>query len=553
MDPKKSKTRGKKQQPKLERRNAAKHFEYDAGPSSSSSSSTSLSSVYSRTMEFYDRTSFRIEGVEGELDRICRSLGLSGPDDFSIPASAWAAMKLHSSSDSLAGRSHEGKAFDEEAKEEEEIEAVDSEDRARVLDECVVPAEGSGCCASGIKGFRPPMLKPPPGVRVSVVDETCSTWDLLQDFAPKGEEGKETYVESSLSSDDEHEDREEKEEEDEEEGEVGGVRVEREKEENAARIAEIVDEFSGFSTSNEDDSSSTTTGPSSSNISPNGRIKRVITAGNWQKGDLLGRGTFGTVYEGISEDGFFFAVKQVSLLDQGNQARQSVYQLEQEIALLSQFEHENIVQYFGTEMDESNLYIFIEFVTKGSLRNLYQRYNLRDSQVSAYTRQILHGLKYLHDRNIVHRDIKCANILVDANGSVKLSDFGLAKAIKFNDVKSCKGTAFWMAPEVVKGKQKGYGLPADIWSLGCTVLEMLTGQIPYSHLECMQALFRIGRGEPPLVPDALSNDARDFIRQCLKVNPDERPSAAKLLSHTFVQRPLLSQSSGSASPYTRRG
>ncbi|BAT89761.1 hypothetical protein VIGAN_06081100, partial [Vigna angularis var. angularis] len=92
------------------------------------------------------------------------------------------------------------------------------------------------------------------------------------------------------------------------------------------------------------------------------------------------------------------------------------------------------------------MYIFIELVTKGSLRNLYQRYTLRDSQVFAYTRQILHGLKYLHDRNIVHRDIKCANILVDANGSVKLSDFGLAKAIKLNDVKSCKGTTFWMAP-----------------------------------------------------------------------------------------------------------
>ncbi|QCE00393.1 mitogen-activated protein kinase kinase kinase 1 [Vigna unguiculata] len=457
MDPKKSKTRGKKQQPKLERRNAAKHFEYDAGSSSSlrgdsasvSTSSSSSSSLYTRSMDFYGHRSFRIEGVEGEFDRICQSLGLSGPEDFSIPTAAWEAMKLRSSSNTPSRRNHDEKAFDEEAKEKEEIEVVESEDGVRVLDECVVPVESSGCCTAGgggIKGFRPPMLKPPPGIRVSVVDETSSTWDLLRDFAPKGEEGKESYLE--LSAADEDEDREEKEEEDEEEGEVGGVRVEREEEESAASIADIVDEFSGFSTSNEDDSSSTTTGPNSSNISPNGRIKRVITAGNWQKGELLGRGSFGYVYEGISEDGFFFAVKQVSLLDQGNQARQSVYQLEQEIALLSQFEHENIVQYFGTEMDASNLYIFIELVTKGSLRNLYQRYTLRDSQVSAYTRQILHGLKYLHDRNIVHRDIKCANILVDANGSVKLSDFGLAKAIKLNDVKSCKGTAFWMAPEV---------------------------------------------------------------------------------------------------------
>jgi len=210
-------------------------------------------------------------------------------------------MKLRSSSDIPSSRSHDGKELGEEAKEKEEIEAVESEDGARVLDECVVSGESSGCGTAGggggIKGFRPPMLKPPPGVRVSVVDETCSTWDLLRDFAPKGEGGKESYVE--LSASDEDEEREEK--EDEEEGEVGGVRLEREEEENAARIADIVDEFSGFSTSNEDDSSSTTTGPNSNNISPNGRIKRVITAGNWQKGDLLGRGSFGCVYEGISE------------------------------------------------------------------------------------------------------------------------------------------------------------------------------------------------------------------------------------------------------------
>ncbi|KAG4969974.1 hypothetical protein JHK85_036395 [Glycine max] len=649
MDPttKNKKKSKKKQQPKLERRNASNHFEYDAGSSCSwrggdekdasvSTSSSSSSSLHcTRSMDLYDRTSFRIEGVEGEFDRICRSLGLSGPEDFSIPAAAWEAMKLRCSSDLLPRRpKHGGDEFDEEAKEKEEIEVVESEDRARVLDECVVSAESSGCCG-GIKGFRPPMLKPPPGVRVSVVDDaTCSTWDLMRDFAPNGEgEGKDSYVElNSFDDEDDHErvekeEEEDEEDEEEEEGEVGGVREKSVEEENAARIAEIVDDFSGFSTPNEDDSSSTTTGPRSNSISPNGRIKRVITAGNWQKGDLLGRGSFGSVYEGISEfpsnmgpfckqlqvfeclkyicsvghpdmemhffissdfhcrDGFFFAVKEVSLLDQGNHGRQSVYQLEQ---------------------DASNLYIFIELVTKGSLRNLYQRYNLRDSQVSAYTRQILHGLKYLHERNIVHRDIKCANILVDANGSVKLADFGLAKATKLNDVKSCKGTAFWMAPEalkdraafigddndkaqlvdwgsgpkdwrvysrrnmivwaestfsaafcllgeVVKGKSRGYGLPADIWSLGCTVLEMLTGEFPYSHLECMQALLRIGRGEPPPVPDSLSRDAQDFIMQCLKVNPDERPGAAQLLNHTFVQRPLHSQSSGSTSPYIRRG
>ncbi|GAY58412.1 hypothetical protein CUMW_186820, partial [Citrus unshiu] len=238
----------------------------------------------------------------------------------------------------------------------------------------------------------------------------------------------------------------------------------------------------------------------------------------------------------VCSDGFFFAVKEVSLQDQGAQGKQSILQLEQEISLLSQFEQDNIVQYLGTDKDENRLYIFLELVTKGSLANLYQKYHLSDSQVSSYTRQILNGLAYLHERNVVHRDIKCANILVDASGS----------ATTMNDLKSCKGTPFWMAPEVVNSKNDGYGLTADIWSLGCTVLEMLTRRPPYSHLEGVQALFRIGKGELPSVPSSLSRDARDFILKCLQVNPNDRPTVTELMEHPFVKRPLQTSRCGQA-------
>ncbi|XP_059596923.1 mitogen-activated protein kinase kinase kinase 1-like [Vitis vinifera] len=267
-------------------------------------------------------------------------------------------------------------------------------------------------------------------------------------------------------------------------------------------------------------------------------------------------------------DGFFFAVKEVSLLDQGGKGKQSIYQLEQEISLLSQLEHENIVRYYGTNKDDSKLYIFLELVTKGSLLSLYQKYHLQESQASVYTKQILNGLKYLHEQNVVHRDIKCANILVDVHGSVKIADFGLAKATKLNDVKSCRGTPFWMAPElshpphqplealppdwalrstneVVNWKNEGYGLATDIWSLGCTVLEMLTRRPPYSHLEGGQVISKIYRSEPPDVPDSFSSDARDFILKCLQVNPSDRPTAGELLDHPFVKRP-----SGPQSPRT---
>ncbi|XP_030475701.2 mitogen-activated protein kinase kinase kinase 1-like [Syzygium oleosum] len=274
-------------------------------------------------------------------------------------------------------------------------------------------------------------------------------------------------------------------------------------------------------------------------VSPEGSFKRKSTP--WKKCGLLGTGSFGAVFEGFTDDGFFFAVKEVSLLDQGSQGKQSLSQLRQEIELYSQFEHENIVQYLGTDKDNEKLYIFLELMPKGSLSTFYDKYGLTESQVSAYTRQILNGLKYLHDQNVIHRDIKCANILVDASGSVKLSDFGLAKATNMNDAKSFKGTLFWMAPEVVNNvKNRSYGVEADIWSLGCTVLEMSTRKRPYSNLNMMQALWKIRRGEPPQVPKSLSRDAQDFICRCLQVNPNDRPSAAQLLDHPFVTKPSTS-------------
>ncbi|KAK1417648.1 hypothetical protein QVD17_26779 [Tagetes erecta] len=495
----------KRQVPRLDRRNAAKNISYDASTSSSSSSSSDGSSHRNRSLD--NQTSYRVEGVDGEFDLICRSLGLSGPEAFSIPAADWEARKPysptsdnhvhistvhnHNSPDLSEIFDTKIRVYDDgevkyglervRSTEADEVKLVieHSELRNSVClndDDGVCKARGKCYVTSksGIKGVRPPVLAPPPVMLPAVVDNMC----LVEEQKITVEEEDEGVVEDD-------------------EDEVSS---------NAATEVEY-------------------------SVSPNGPLKCTIT--NWQKGDILGRGSYGTVYEGYTEHGLFFAVKEVSLLDEGSQG--SILQLEQEISLLSQFQHENIVQYLGTETDDGKLYIFLELVTKGSLASLYHKYRLGDSQVSAYTRQILGGLNYLHERNVVHRDIKCANILVHASGSVKLADFGLAKATKLNDIKSCKGTPYWMAPEVVSRKNNGYGLAADIWSLGCTVLEMLTSKIPYSHLEGMQALFRIGRGELPPIPETLSLEAQDFIRKCLQVNQDDRPTAAQLLMHPFVK------------------
>ncbi|XP_074273263.1 mitogen-activated protein kinase kinase kinase 1-like [Silene latifolia] len=543
----KSKSMDLSQSPrKLLRRNAAKNFNFTPSDSSATSPSTSESSApRTRSLDSphaLGMTSFRIDGKDGEVDWILQSLGLSGPQDLEIPKADYELLK-NRSSPGIMQRPKKGhldlnvpKVQKEEAKKSNKfVEHVPHRFGNSVRTNVVVDPD-SGVCdwkqhrtpplhisspvtdgtGVGIRGDRPPFLTAPPPMTLPTLDDhNCSTWDLLERLAPDSDTSPQCRAHAS------------------DDAETDGENAIRELD-IGVRLGEtvIMSWSCSFTTSNDDDTSSTTT----SIISPNGGGKINIT--QWERGKLLGQGSFGTVYEGISSEGFFFAMKEVSLLEQGSQGKQSIYQLEQEIELLSQFEHENIVRYLGTEKADSKLYIFLELVTQGSLASLYQKYHLRDSHVSAYTRQILMGLKYLHDRNVVHRDIKCANILVASNGTVKLADFGLAKATRLNDLKSCKGTAFWMAPEVIYHKSNGYGLAADIWSLGCTVLEMLTRHIPYYPLELPQALYRIWNGELPPIPEYLSTDARDFIQQCLRVNANDRPTAAGLLDHQFVQRPL---------------
>ncbi|XP_027360436.1 mitogen-activated protein kinase kinase kinase YODA-like [Abrus precatorius] len=276
----------------------------------------------------------------------------------------------------------------------------------------------------------------------------------------------------------------------------------------------------------------------------------------WKKGQLLGQGTFGHVYLGFnSESGEMCAMKEVTLFSDDAKSRESAQQLGQEIALLSRLRHPNIVQYYGSETVDDKLYIYLEYVSGGSIYKLLQQYGqLGEIAIRNYTRQILLGLAYLHAKNTVHRDIKGANILVDPNGRVKLADFGMAKHISGQSCPlSFKGSPYWMAPEVIKNSN-GCNLAVDIWSLGCTVLEMATTKPPWSQYEGVAAMFKIGNSkELPAIPDHLSEEGKDFVKLCLQRNPLHRPSAAQLLLHPFVrkatpERPFLSADPSEAKP-----
>ncbi|KAM0926868.1 hypothetical protein ACQ4PT_003044 [Festuca glaucescens] len=510
----------------LARTNAMRNSSYSADAGADGDDDEFVAYAAAAGGGYGSQTSFRISGGRGgaeEVAELFRKLGLSGPEDFAIPPAVYAAAMSHLPNaarrrSSLEESPRAGTEASSSSSSPSETPETSGRDVA-VATRLQTSGEGEDESPLATELVQSEITQvtartyQEPGAESKSRLEILETSTSKVTVAPKpgnaGEEkgnGKPAKAETL---------RKERRRE--------LVAVETTREATGGALAAVVAE----STSADVDH---LVSPS-----PHRRFRRTITS--WIKGGHIGSGSFGSVYEAISDDGFFFAVKEVSLVDQGINAKQRIVQLEHEVSLLSRLEHDNIVQYYGTYKEDGNFYIFLELVTQGSLAALYQKYCLQDSQVSAYTRQILNGLNYLHQRNVLHRDINCANLLVDANGLVKLADFGLAKEMSIlSQARSSKGTVYWMAPEVAKAKP--HGPPADIWSLGCTVLEMLTGKVPYPDMEWTHALLKIGRGIPPNIPNTLSEDARDFIVRCVQSNPKDRPSAAELLDHPFVKRPL---------------
>ncbi|XP_068588367.1 mitogen-activated protein kinase kinase kinase 22 [Cebidichthys violaceus] len=263
---------------------------------------------------------------------------------------------------------------------------------------------------------------------------------------------------------------------------------------------------------------------------------------NWRQGKLLGRGAFGEVYLCYDADtGRELAAKQVPFDTDCQETSKEVNALECEIQLLKNLRHERIVQYYGClrDLDQKKLTIFVEFMPGGSIKDQLKAYGALTEKVTRrYTRQILQGVSYLHSNMIVHRDIKGANILRDSSGNVKLGDFGASKRIQTicmsgTGIKSVTGTPYWMSPEVINGE--GYGRKADVWSVACTVVEMLTQKPPWAEYEAMAAIFKIAtQPTKPILPESVSDAGRDFLRQVF-VEEKWRPTADVLLSHPFVQ------------------
>ncbi|XP_006454689.1 hypothetical protein AGABI2DRAFT_62685 [Agaricus bisporus var. bisporus H97] len=273
------------------------------------------------------------------------------------------------------------------------------------------------------------------------------------------------------------------------------------------------------------------------------------TTFKWVRGELLGKGTYGKVYLAMNATtGEMIAVKQVELPQTASDKYDSrqhtvVRALKMESETLKHLDHPNIVQYLGFEETTDNLSIFLEYVPGGSVGSCLHKHGRFNQDVTkSFTSQILSGLEYLHDRNILHRDLKADNILVEMSGVCKISDFGISKRTddEAGAFTAMQGTVFWMAPEVVNTQKKGYNSKIDIWSVGCVVLEMWAGMRPWIGEEMVAVMFKLYQNKlPPPVPDDvhLCPLGDDFRKKCFAINPDERPSASELRKHDYLVLP----------------
>eukprot|EP01063_Lacrimia_lanifica_P035461 TRINITY_DN6756_c1_g3_i1.p1 TRINITY_DN6756_c1_g3~~TRINITY_DN6756_c1_g3_i1.p1 ORF type:complete len:650 (+),score=286.15 TRINITY_DN6756_c1_g3_i1:47-1996(+) len=266
----------------------------------------------------------------------------------------------------------------------------------------------------------------------------------------------------------------------------------------------------------------------------------------WKRGNLLGQGSFGDVYAGLRRDGGMMAVKCIQL---GNiEDVEEVEKLITEIDLMKKLNHTNIVKYLGANKDpnEDIMYIFLEYVPGGSLASVVKKFGTLDYEAARrYTKQICFAIKYLHDVGVIHRDIKGDNILLTGDGIVKLADFGASKNLleiqaKTHGVaaKSMAGTPYWMAPEVINNQDVGYSFPADIWSIGCTLCEMLTGSHPWPEFTSMWgAIYHIGNsvGMPEGIPKDIPADIAFFLENCFVRDTTKRFTPSQLLATDWMK------------------
>ncbi|XP_064646886.1 uncharacterized protein LOC135499843 [Lineus longissimus] len=267
----------------------------------------------------------------------------------------------------------------------------------------------------------------------------------------------------------------------------------------------------------------------------------LIDIGKYAKSRCLGHGSFGSVHLFVLKAGNDDTFERVAVKEKQIDRRRGFYT---EVEMLGKLNHPNIVQFLGCQDDGMKLLIFFEYMSGESIAQRLAEGPLTEDQTRKYTRDILKGLEYIHSQGVIHRNINGNNILFNSFNTAKLA--GFAMSIEICPLTSVPyrekfvRTIPFMAPEVVTSdeRQLEYGTKLDIWSVGCTVVQMLTTKPPWDYIDYpTKILFKICSGVYPeyKLPSDVSKGARYFIKKCFTQNPKERPTASELLFDDFLK------------------
>ncbi len=247
---------------------------------------------------------------------------------------------------------------------------------------------------------------------------------------------------------------------------------------------------------------------------------------------LLGKGSFSEVFKvkRIS-DGQEYAMKKVKLYKLGKKEQENALN---EIRILASVDHKNVIGYKEAFFDEDSnmLCIVMENADGGDLEAKIQQAKslksfVKEEKIWYIFKQTIEGLKALHIQKIVHRDIKCANIFLGSDGSVKLGDMNVSKIAKYGIMQTQTGTPYYCPPEV--WQDKPYSSKCDIWSLGCVIYELTSLKPPFLGKNMNELFSKVTKGHYPDIPSHFSRELSKMISLCLNTNPTLRPSAEELL------------------------